>query len=97
MRIDRNGAGYRTKAEYVVKCLAENGAGLRQRSGYRDGEWFLLGRAYNVGGSLLLWMVENGFLERRHNRGNSVQAFLCDWYRVPVAPADVDLGDWWIE
>jgi hypothetical protein len=98
-------SGYRTKSDYVLKCLADEGRGLAQQTwgnGYepkpipRDGEWFQLGRAYNVGGKLLFWMVENGFLERRKS-GKSVEVLLGDWYRV-TEPADAaDLGDWWIE
>lgn len=101
--MDRNWSGYRTKSEYLLKCIADdcNELGVWDDEKHwpipRDGDWFQLGRAYNVGGKLLLWMVENNLLERRGVKsGNGIESMLADWYRAAADP-DADLGDWWIE
>lgn len=98
-------SGYHTKAAYVLKCMANDCLGLhvwryneKATPVPRNGEWCRLGSAYNVGGKLLAWMVVNNLIERRGvTSGTSIEAFLGDWYRAAIDPADVDLGDWWIE
>jgi hypothetical protein len=54
----------------------------------REGDWFRIGRVYNVGPKFLRWMVDNGVLEQR-NRGT----LLDDWYRVKMPD---DFGDLWV-
>jgi len=99
--IVRDWAGYPSKAACVLECLERDCEGCL--GGWdstipipRDGDWFKLGRLYNVGRKLLVWMVENGLLERRYDHpGHGVESVLNDWYRA--ADPDPDLGDLWIE
>jgi hypothetical protein len=94
---DWSWSGYPLKAK---RLLAELERG-ELRSGYydngvwtelplpQDGEWVQLGRAYNIGAKLLVYMVENHMLERRGNKG-TVPALVEDWYRV-VGPTQSDV------
>jgi hypothetical protein len=55
----------------------------------RDGEWFALGAADNVGSKLLRYGVEVGQLERRDVNC----AIMRDFYRVA---REEDFGDLWV-
>lgn len=95
---DMSWRGYLTKAAFVLACLERGGAGCEVPGGGsipRDGNWYRLGRMYNVGYKLLVWMVENGLLERRDYGGNGHAAVMDAWYRRPGDP-DPDLDDFWV-
>jgi hypothetical protein len=49
---------------------------------WRDGEWLKLGAFPNVGHKLLLWLVNNDYLERRGTSpGHNYYAVKADWYK----------------
>ena len=96
---DRSWIGYRAKADHVLKRLERGELGGRYNNDPlvpQDGEWIQLGRMYNVGAKLLVYMVENNMLVRR-GQNTTVSGFLDDWYRVadryfPPEP-DAELRD----
>ena len=98
---DRAWSGYAGKAARFLKPIAGGDDFIYLGEGNsgpipRQGEWLRLGAAYNVGAKFLHYMVDAGLIVRRGDyRGDSVQAWLADWYRLNDDFGD-DFGDLWV-